>query len=244
MDGNESTNNIFKRYCSNDGAYSDTIRGAKILYEYGVLSAIEATITGNELFNAEEYKEITKVFPGVPIVVSRIKGTKTYQQPYVCHGERLLKFMESQMSFVEGSENIYTDSIAHIVNLIERPCISEYMCNCCLDKVSVEIDGSVYLCPKIKNSQTYIGNVFDSDFVDNFNKHRKQAAKYFRKSKVGLAWYSNLMEYCIDSIQVNNRGKWLLADEVVLSTYFEDLIFLYIRNDFSGLSQKWIGMGF
>ncbi len=244
LDGQKSTHDCFKRYKDGSSSYEDALRGTKILYNVGVLAAIEATISGKDGYDAKGYQSLSKEFPNTPIVVARIKGRDLLQTEYVCHGSDLQEFLHQELVSFFDCDNVFTDATAGIVNFFSTPCTSDYMCNCLLDKVSIDIHGNVYICPKIEVQETKIGNIFDPDFETCFETSRKKAAAYFSKEKAVFSWYSNLLEHCIEMMQFNTCGKLELQDEKTLETYFEDVIYFCVKNNVSDIVEYWQRFGF
>ena len=138
----------------------------------------------------------------------------------------------------------FNDVIAGIVNLLSDPTFPLYRCICFVDKVSINIDGAVYLCPKKEDAYTFISNICDDNFISSFYEKRVLTAKRFSEKERTSVWYSNLIEYCVDSTFQNVIGQDELYDEEELGQFFEDLIYLYTQIDTSELWERWINSGF
>lgn len=242
LDGSEETHNLFKRYPNGRSAFNDALLGAKLLHEYGVLAAIESTVSGIEGYDNDGYQWLSELFHSIPVVVSRIKSR--IPMDVVCHGQYLDRFLLQQLESIWHSESVFNEAKAGIVNVSAAPCTSAYRCVCFLDKVSVDLDGSVYLCPKEESERTVIGNINDTNFSLKFNEKRLSAANRFSSKAVSQVWYSNLIEFCVDSTFDDGRGIDRLYDENELERFFEDIIYFYSRNDVSNICDEWVDSGF
>ena len=244
IDGGEAEHNKIKKYWNGEDSFAHAVRGAEILYNKGILVALEATITAKQSLDCNGILRLQNKFAGVPITVSRAKGHDADEKACVHHGQKLLDFFREGLTLGLQQKQVFTDAIAHLINLNSTPATSKYICNCILDKVSVDVDGNVYVCPKVMNSNTLIGNVFDDNFSNEFENYREKAASYFIGQEVEMPWYSNLMEICIDSISEGADEKWHIMDDMDLEKYFEDLIIFSYKIDINALSQKWKESGF
>ncbi len=242
LDGSQKIYDKFKCYVNGRSSYEDALTGAKLLRDQGILVAIESTVSGIEGYDNEGYQNMASMFPEIPIVVARIKSRETMQ--WVCHGKALENFLRQQLENIGRNKSVVNDAVAGLVNLCSSPSLSAYRCICLLDKVSVDLDGSVYLCPKKEDSHTLIGNVTDEDFVKTFHERRLQAAQRFAIKPIESVWYSGLTEYCVDSTYENDAGQDKLQDEDVLSRFYEDLIYFSVKNDTSFLWDRWVNSGF
>lgn len=244
IDGGEAEHNKIKKYWNGEESFAHAVHGAEILYKKGILVALEATITAKQKIDHNGIAWLQHKFAGVPITVSRAKGNVADIRACVHHSQALLDFFNEGLSLGLQQKQVFTDAMAHLINLNSSPAISKYICNCILDKVSVDVDGNVYVCPKVMDSNTLIGNIFDKEFCIEFNERREKAASYFDAKKMDLPWYSNLMEICIDSISDGAEKKWHMIDGVELEKYFEDLILMSFGIDINTLSHKWEESGF
>ena len=244
IDGGEVEHNKIKKYWTGEDSFAHAVRGAEILYNKGILVALEATITAKQSLDCHGILRLQNKFAGVPITVSRAKGHDADEKFCVHHGQKLLDFFREGLTLGLQQKQVFTDAMAHLINLSSRPTTSKYICNCILDKVSVDVDGNVYVCPKVMDSSTLIGNIFNENFFNEFGECREKAAAYFVAQKVEMPWYSNLMEICIDSIDQGVGKKWNVVDNAELGKYFEDLIVLSYRIDINALAQKWKESGF
>lgn len=244
LDGSKDTHDQYKRYNNGKSSFDDAVRGASILKKHNVLTAIESTISGKNGYDVTEYRKLSQTFPNTPVVVARIKSADPGLQEDVSHGETLFSFLDSQLKSLDEKDNIFNDAVAGIINLQHSPCISKYRCNCLLDKVSVNLDGTVYICPKIEDSCTVIGNINDKDFIANFSKNRENAANYFVANELSSKWYSNLLEFCVDIIYRDFNGTYHLQDKEWIERYFEDLIYKSATMDSYNLVNKWQHFGF
>ena len=166
--------------------------------------------------------QLQNKFAGVPITVSRAKGHDADEKACVHHGQNLLDFFREGLTLGLQQKQVFTDAMVHLINLSSHPATSKYICNCILDKVSVDVDGNIYVCPKVMDSNTMVGNIFDKNFFNEFVECREKAASYFVDQKVKMPWYSSLMEICIDSISQGIEKKWNVVDNAELEKYFED----------------------
>lgn len=242
LDGGKHTHDDFKRFPNGESSYYNALHGAEILKNYGILAAIESTVSGLKGYDDKGYKSLQEKFKDIPIVVSRIKSQKI--SPWTCHGDDLKQFFREQLNTTNFSDNIFNDVIAGIVNLLSDPIFPLYRCICFVDKVSINIDGSVFLCPKKEDEYTFISNIREDSFIASFAEKRVLTAKRFSEKEIVSVWYSNLIEYCVDSTFQNVIGQDELHDEEELGQFFEDLIYLYTQIDISELSKRWFNSGF
>lgn len=242
LDGSSAYHNIFKKYSDGRSSFEDALAGAQLLEEHGLLAAIESTVSGLEGYDYEGYHYLKQLFPNTPIIVSRIKDHMPSQ--WVCHGDKLKSFLTQQIENVDYTETVMNDAVAGLINSSLHPTRSRYRCVCFLDKVSIDIDGAVYICPKEESYRTYIGRVDEKDFKTNFNKNRILAAQKFSAPPVKEEWYSYLIEHCIDITKTNEIGQETLQDDEIIGDFFEDLLFLSSKRDTSFFVDRWIDSGF
>lgn len=242
LDGSQKVHDRFKCYANGLSSYEDALAGAKLLRDHGVLAAVESTISGLDGYDNEGYRRLANLFPGVPIVVARIKSRESSQ--WVCHKGKLKSFLRQQSKTVGQHEAVMNDAVAGLVNLCSPPSLSAYRCVCLLDKVSIDLDVAVYLCPKEETALTLIGNITDEGFVKQFYERRLQAAQRFAAKPLAPVWYSGLTEYCIDATYEDNAGRDKLQDEDILGQFYEDLIYLSSQTDISFLWERWVNSGF
>lgn len=242
LDGSQKIHDQFKRYGNGLSSYENAVSGAKLLRDHGVLAAIESTVSGVDGYDNGGYRRLVALFPEIPIVVARIKSRESSE--WVCHERKLLSFLRQQSETVRQPEPIMNDAVAGLVNLYSQPSVSAYRCVCLLDKVSVDSDGSVYLCPKEETARTFIGNITEDDFEKEFDEKRLRAAQRFAAKPLAPVWYSALTEYCIDATCEDDAGQDRLQDEDILGLFFEDLIYLISQTDMSFLWEQWADSGF
>lgn len=242
IDGGEANHNSFKKYSDGKSSYEDALKGARILSKCGILAAIESTVSGFREYDAQGYHFLQEVFPEIPIVVARIKSRKPL--PWVCHGDDLKKYLKNQQELTCLEDGIFNDVIAGVVNLSSKPTSSVYRCVCFSDKVSIDMNGLVFLCPKKEDDTTFIGNVTDDNFINEFYDNRLKAAERFSSKQLASTWFSNLTEYCVDSTFQNIDGEEEIQDEDILSTFFEDLIYYCLQKDVSDIWNRWVESGF
>lgn len=242
LDGSRKVHDQFKHYANGASSYEDALAGTTLLSNHGVLAAIESTVSGLDGYDNEGYRDLSNLFPEIPIVVARIKSREPSR--WVCHKNELRAFLRQQLETVGQHEMVMNDAVAGLVNLCFPPSRSAHRCVCLLDKVSIDLDGSVYLCPKEESVRTLIGNIADECFVEEFRERRIQAAQRFAAKPLAPVWYSGLTEYCIDATYENDAGQDKLQDEDILSQFYEDLIYLSSQRDMSALGERWADSGF
>ena len=242
LDGSKKVHDRFKSYDNGNSSYYDALAGAKMLKEYGLLAAIESTVSGLEGYDVDGYQYLHSLFPDTPIIISRIKDRSPVH--WVSHGEDLMAFLTQQKEYVESIETVMNDAVAGLINISSDPIMSKYRCVCLLDKVSINIDGAVYICPKEESERTFIGMITDDDFKSSFWEKRESAAKRFSSNPLESYWFSDLIEYCIDSTFINNDGYEEIQDKDIFGRFFEDLLFLSVKTDPSVLVERWTNTGF
>lgn len=243
LDGGAKNHNLYKRYANGAGSYADTIRGIDCLIRHNALAAIECTIGESCGTNYDEIaREIQARYKNIPITVSRARTLGRCNNTGELAGEALYPFLLDWLheSMLHPEDNIFTDSKAHLLNLAIGACAPQkYMCDCILDRVSIDAVGNVYPCPKCHQKSLFIGNVFDPEFSKLFMEAREVSAMFFSKNKVSEEWYSNLLAICIDTIDTSST-LWKIKDREVLGEYFEELIYRFIHCDVNPILRKWL----
>lgn len=242
LDGSQAIHNQFKRYPDGTSSFHEALNGAKKLRERGILAAIESTVSGLDGYDKKGYQDLEAIFPSIPIVVARIKNQETSE--YECHGKQLKKFLQQELDAIDEHHDVMNEAVAGLVNICSYPNLTVYRCNCFRDKVSVDLDGSVYICPKVQNTNSLIGNVMSKRFVEEFEENRYRAALRFSAKPIAPIWYSNMVEYCVDSVYEDTTGKLSLRDEDIMSEFYEDLLYLRSKREVSALWEQWIHSGF
>lgn len=209
-------------------------------------SAIECTVTSKHKNDIENYIPEYLYQLNVPIVISRAKSIKASKKCFCHTGDNLRRYLESCIGFslTPIHENCFTDAKAHVINILSEPKLkTKYMCTCLLDKVSVDVAGNIFTCPKYMGMETKIGNVNDELSMATFEQNRERAATVFLQDRVKKRWFYSIMDLCIDMLHIEKDGLLDIDDADIIEEYFEELIYDSLYVDES-LYERWIDSGF
>lgn len=251
IDGGEKyIHDSLKNYKNGNSSFEDIYNGIKTLKKKKILGALEATFSNQHEISLDTFINSFNWEKNIPIVISRVKGKPldSHKSKYIFYDKSLKNLLNKDIEIAKKNlySNVFTDTKAYLINLYSKnnKNFSKYICSCILDKVSVDIDGEVYVCPKLHRKKLSLGNVCSDTFINEFNKNRLEKMQYFNKNKLKKYWFINLLEPCVDMLYQSFDRTWHIVDYKILEKYFEDLIYESINLNIHELKEMWENSGF
>ena len=185
IDGPKNLHDKFRYYENHSGSYENTIKGIKLLQEFGVDFGIICCINSNSI---NEYDSIFNFFIENKITNIKFSRVRSFDgdSSYAISQKEYTKFLLTifQKWIDMDNDNIKIRDIESIVNTIlggnQRECIFASKCH---KYLTIYSNGDIYPCDSIsKNTKYFFGNVLKNNSADilkntNFINLKKELYK-------------------------------------------------------------------